>query len=331
LAAHVANTVAEEFTRYFAEQRIEETGEKEASLIRSLQQAEADIEKSRQSLSQEKEKKKMASVALQIEEKTSAREHFLKEMKLREMETAGLLEGKRTLEAQLTREEPHLLDEVKKVVNENYMDLRKKRSSLKTELAVLKTKYSDTNARVLALHEEIKSIEALMAEEEPEIVGMISRRTNPNFTLLRDRLLVVESTIQDNRERIEMLKKDIAEYDEEIAALGREEKEINDLNYQVTISENFYQLVSRDYGALRLNKLINPQETFVVDPAAPPTHPYYPNKIMFVGIAAVVSLIIGVGIAFFLDFIDTTVRSVEQAEKIVNAPVLATISDLTPA
>lgn len=69
-----------------------------------------------------------------------------------------------------------------------------------------------------------------------------------------------------------------------------------------------------------------PDESIVVhdDPVISP-NPVSPNVTLNLVLGAVVGLIFGVGIAFFLEYLDTSVKSLEDVERYLQVPVLAVI------
>lgn len=69
-----------------------------------------------------------------------------------------------------------------------------------------------------------------------------------------------------------------------------------------------------------------PNETIVVhDEPAISDSPVSPNVTLNLVLGAVVGLIFGVGIAFFLEYLDTSVKSLEDVERYLQVPVLAVI------
>lgn len=59
--------------------------------------------------------------------------------------------------------------------------------------------------------------------------------------------------------------------------------------------------------------------------------PVSPNLTMNIAIALVLGLMVGVGISFLLEFLDTTVKSEEDIETILGIPVIGTISHISEA
>ncbi|MEK5206083.1 YveK family protein [Psychrobacillus sp. FSL H8-0510] len=57
--------------------------------------------------------------------------------------------------------------------------------------------------------------------------------------------------------------------------------------------------------------------------------PVKPDPILNMAIAAVIGLMLGVGIAFLLDYLDTTVKSEQDIEELLNLPILGLISSIS--
>ncbi|PIC77134.1 capsular biosynthesis protein [Sporosarcina sp. P19] len=77
--------------------------------------------------------------------------------------------------------------------------------------------------------------------------------------------------------------------------------------------------------------LMNVDNVDILSPAAYaeiPT-PVKPNKELNVAIAAVIGLMIGVGIAFLLEYLDTTVKTEQDIEELLGLPVLGLVSPIS--
>ena len=54
--------------------------------------------------------------------------------------------------------------------------------------------------------------------------------------------------------------------------------------------------------------------------------PVNPNPVLNMAIAFVVGLMVGVGLAFLLEYLDNTIKTEEDIEKVLGVPVLGTIA-----
>ncbi|MEK6646631.1 MAG: hypothetical protein AABY84_08155, partial [Candidatus Firestonebacteria bacterium] len=66
-------------------------------------------------------------------------------------------------------------------------------------------------------------------------------------------------------------------------------------------------------------------EIRVIDKAKPPLYPKWPMKILCPLLGCVIGLTVSISLAFFIDYMDNTIKSIESAEKILGYSVLATI------
>lgn len=70
-----------------------------------------------------------------------------------------------------------------------------------------------------------------------------------------------------------------------------------------------------------------PMESVVTvhDKAFPDLKPVRPNIYLNLGLGVVVGLVLGVGLAFFIEYLDTSVKTIDDVERALQAPVLAVI------
>ncbi|HOY56830.1 MAG TPA: polysaccharide biosynthesis tyrosine autokinase [Verrucomicrobiota bacterium] len=70
-----------------------------------------------------------------------------------------------------------------------------------------------------------------------------------------------------------------------------------------------------------------PKESMVriVDPAEPALRPVRPNIPLNIALGIVVGLVMGVGLAFFIEYLDTSVKTIDDVERSLGAPVLGVI------
>lgn len=82
--------------------------------------------------------------------------------------------------------------------------------------------------------------------------------------------------------------------------------------------------VAKDFirQVVQIMKVENVQ---VVDPAIEPTAPIKPRPKLNMAVAGVLGLMVGVGLAFVLEYLDNTVKSPEDVRRYLDLPVLGTI------
>ncbi len=63
----------------------------------------------------------------------------------------------------------------------------------------------------------------------------------------------------------------------------------------------------------------------VTDPAEPGKEPVRPKKALNIGLGLVFGLLMGLGLAFFIEYLDTSVKTIDDVERAFQAPVLGVI------
>ncbi len=70
-----------------------------------------------------------------------------------------------------------------------------------------------------------------------------------------------------------------------------------------------------------------PKSTMVeiVDKAIPGARPVRPNKPLNIALGIIIGLVVGVGLAFFIEYLDTSVKTIDDVERSLQCPVLGVI------
>ncbi len=90
-------------------------------------------------------------------------------------------------------------------------------------------------------------------------------------------------------------------------------KKFRDVLYLRTAQENVEEVM--------------PQNTMVeiIDKAQPSNHPVRPNKPLNIALGIIIGLVVGIGLAFFIEYLDTSVKTIDDVERTLQAPVLGVI------
>ncbi len=88
----------------------------------------------------------------------------------------------------------------------------------------------------------------------------------------------------------------------------------------------FHKLLAARIEATKLDLRI-PTSSFVeiTGPAEPGDSPVKPNKTLNIILGVIIGLIMGVGLAFFIEYLDTSVKTIDEVERAFQAPVLGVI------
>lgn len=165
---------------------------------------------------------------------------------------------------------------------------------------------------------EVKEVDQQIAELERQVKEVRSHKSNTMLTNL-------ETNYRQTLAREQALRKAFESQRGE--TLQQNEASINyriiqqEIDTNKTLLDSLLQR-SKENDVLMTNK---PNNVSVVDYAIPPGGPIGPNRTQTVMMALFLSLGLGVGCALFLEYLDDSVRSSEEVERLLHLPALAVI------
>ena len=103
--------------------------------------------------------------------------------------------------------------------------------------------------------------------------------------------------------------------------------------YQSTLAlyQQIYANLLQDYEATRLSRLENTTTVVSVEPAVPNYNPIQPQPISSSLLGIVVGIIFAAGIVFFVEYLDDTVKSPEEINRVANIPTIGLIPNINTA
>lgn len=131
--------------------------------------------------------------------------------------------------------------------------------------------------------------------------------------------------------QMQALEQQIGEVQSQIASLstsGSAEDQAERLRLQLWLSqlENSYSSLQRSYEDIRLAEANSLDTLTIVEPAEVPTVPVRPKTPQNVLLAAAVGLVLGAGVAFFIEYLDDTIKTPADVEKDLGLTTLGTIA-----
>ena len=177
-------------------------------------------------------------------------------------------------------------------------NLRAKEADIKIQAADLSTQFGPAYPKLTQLNSEIKEIDAQIQEEMTKIVSKV--RGQYMTALQRENIL--RDALDKQKQEANKLNESAIEY-----TLLKRDVETNRQLYEGLLEKLKEAGVS---AGLKSNNFR------IVDSARPPTAPIEPNVPRNLMFAVVLGLASGIGLAFLLEGLDSTVRTTEQAQLI---------------
>jgi succinoglycan biosynthesis transport protein ExoP len=187
--------------------------------------------------------------------------------------------------------------------------LKQKSTDQQARVATLRERYRDDSPEVVNALETLESLQALLRKEVDQRMALSASRIAP----LQARLAVYAHDLEELRARL--------------AAMPRNEKTLDGLDAEIKTlrARNEEYTKARDQARITAN--VSQGVTIVLLNGAGPASPKNTRDIVRLLLAPGFSLVVGIGLAFFIDGLDLTVRTAGQAEAYLDLPVLATLPE----
>ena len=193
------------------------------------------------------------------------------------------------------------------VQNDVLQHLEEKYNDLKAAYADALGQYGPNFPKVVRLRDQLTQLQSLMENARKQALEKVHN----------DYLAAL------NREKL--LGDALAKEKGNVSALNQRMIEYNILKREFEINQQLYESLLQRLKDATLSATLQATNVHVIDPATPPIHPISPNRQRNLSAGLLVGIILGVTLAFVQEALDSSVRTTEEAERLVNAPALAVI------
>ncbi|HOG07334.1 MAG TPA: polysaccharide biosynthesis tyrosine autokinase [Syntrophales bacterium] len=314
MSAKIANTLAKSYIDNNLETKLRATQDAVAWLEGQIVTERKKVEEAEQALLRYKEQKgivtdfstdvetitaqKLAEINKQVVEATSRRV---------EAET-------RYRQAADIRHSPEKLDSVPDVIRDELIrDIKKQEVEIQKRMSELSKKYGARHPQILALQEELNSLQSRKANEIGRIVDSLYNEYKV--------ALAKEHSLKNalNQQKGESLAMNVKAID------------YNVLKRQAESSREMYDILVKRFKETSITEDIKTGNIRIVDLAEIPKSPVKPKKAQNLLLGLIVGLALGVGLAFFLEYLDNTIKVPDDIKNILKLPYLGPVPAIAAA
>jgi capsular exopolysaccharide synthesis family protein len=184
---------------------------------------------------------------------------------------------------------------------------RSKIRDLEQARSAMLVQYTPEWPEVKKIDEQIKHVEREMKKSPVEII-----------TAMKARLDAAEK-------KVGKLRQDYDHEREDANKQGLSEIQMSNLNQELETNKQFYNTLYQRQKELELTSNDKFNNISIAAPARQPRAPIGPKRVRNIVIALLLSLGAGIGLAFLLDYLDDTLKSIEDVDRHVHLPTLALI------
>lgn len=232
--------------------------------------------------------------------------------------------------------------------NDKLADLENSLTEIQQEKLAYKVKYDKIKAgkgRLLpeiVNNELINNLQPDLVQQRAEYAKMEGRfkPDYPEMVTLRNRIENLEGQIEEEKENIresivdryeslvdqeQAIKDALQEHESTLLGLNQSSVEYNILKREVESNKELYDGLLQRMKEIGVASGVRENNVAVIDTAEPALMPFKPNMGFNAMMALVLGSVGGTGLAFFLNFLDNTVRRPEDVESLVYLPSLGVI------
>ncbi len=310
-AARIANEIAETYKEYRLAQRRELT----MGGIRILEDRFQDQEKKVQAAQREVDELR---AKLEISDADAAgtspttllEAEVLRRLKAQQIEGEAAYVREATLLQELKTTAPEDLKSVlpTAVADPQLAELLQQLNLVEQERIRLARDLTDDHPAVVTVTRQIKDIETKIAQRADGIIRGLEKRVASMKAYLDSLTRNVEEAMRVDIEKAEK-------------------------------SRPYFEAKQRLEEVMRFRSILNlklaqeridvdlPRTAMVeiVDTAKPGLRPVRPNKPLNIALGVIIGLVVGVGLAFFIEYLDTSVKTIDDVERALQSPVLGVI------
>ncbi len=301
LAASAANEVAKQYVRLKDERRFSSTSGAKAFLKSEIEQVQARLETSEKELTDYAR----ANRIVDVEDRSNIMTARLEELSqsLTEVQTRRML-AQATVD-QVSASGPESTD--KGLQEPLVRELKQRKAELEAEYGELSAIYKDDYPAIKQIREKIAKVDQSIAKELSKLSGSLTG----NLEELKQSEQLISEALEDQRQALLDLQDRSIQYN-----ILKREWETNKELYSGLLERMKQVGVA---AGMELN------DVAVVDVARVTTSPHKPKLGLNLGLAGAIGLLLGIGLALLLGYLDNTISSPEELERIGDVTSLGII------
>jgi len=207
--------------------------------------------------------------------------------------------------------------------------LRKSLLDLQIEATQLSIKgYHPEHPQIYKLNRQIEATKNKLVEELANISRGGQAKPMPEMSDLLAQIPPLQIELISLEARELAIRDFNTGYESDLSKLPYKELELTRLLRAKDVNENIYKMLLEKYEEAKITEAGKIGNVRVIDPAKEPLSPIKPRKALNLLIGLVVGLVLGVGLSFFLDSMDNSVKTAEEIETNFGIPVLGLIPSI---
>ena len=323
----VANTVTSVLTRRSVETRREEVRSVRNFVEDQLEIFSDQLQEAEEDLKRFKEENRLTS----LDEESRAIVRRITEAEIlhnKALTDRGATEQQLVhIQKKLEEQRGEVISSVVKTTSPWIRKLKETLIELEVQYTVLQVQdYPEDHPKMVRLKEEIDQTrgkltrQALKLADGESMLDPLSQI--PNFL---QQIVSLQTQLEAHRSKEHVLEEVIDSYGRQLRTLPEKELTLAQLTRAKEVNDRIYMMLLEKREETRITEAGKISNLRVIDPAVKPSQPIKPQKGLNLILGAISGLILGMALAFFIESLDTSLKTIEDVERSTGISVLGSI------
>ncbi|MCU0594045.1 MAG: polysaccharide biosynthesis tyrosine autokinase [Desulfobacterota bacterium] len=308
LAAKIANSLAAAFIDQNLDTKLRAVQDAVKWLHSRIEEERKKVEKAEQALLKYKEKHDIITDFSSDVEKVTAQKLAQLNTQVVEAESKRVEAETRYQQAAALSGAPDMLDSIPEVLNNDLIrQIKAMEVDLYKRMSELSKKYGEQHPQMQAIESELKTLQKRKGQEITRVINS-----------LRSEYKVAEA-------REKSLKASLEKQKRESLDLNQKAIEYTVLQREAESAKQMYELLIKRFKETSLTEDMRTGNIRIIDRAQVPKTPVRPKKALNILLAVLLGMISGVGLSFFFEYLDNTIKLPEDIQRYLHVPYLGPV------
>ncbi|MCX5838621.1 MAG: polysaccharide biosynthesis tyrosine autokinase [Deltaproteobacteria bacterium] len=314
LSSKIANTLARSYIDLNLETKLKATQDAMAWLNSRIQDERKKVDQAEQALLRYKERHNIITDFSKDVETVTAQKLAALNSQVIEAEVKRVEAETRYRQAIELERTPEMLDSIPEVLNNELVrQIKTMEVELQKKQSELSKKYGANHPQIVAIRNEQETLKTRKAEEVNRVINSLYN----GFKVAQAREQSLKASL--NRQKGESF------------TLNEKAIDYSVLKREAESTKEMYDLVIKRFKETSMTENIRTGNIRVVDAAEIPKFPVSPKKTQNMLLGLIVGLALGIGLAFFLEYLDNTIKTPDDIKERLKIPYLGPVPVLAMA
>ncbi len=206
--------------------------------------------------------------------------------------------------------------------------LNQRLAELQVQLGSAQKNYTDSHPKVIELKQQIADVKRQIGNTPATIRQSSNTIANPVYQQTQQALSANRAASMSAASQLAKLEQQRAAINPKLAALPGQAQTLAELRRTLTIAESTYNALQAKYNDAMVSSTTGISDVTITQPALAALATKAPHVGLNMLIAAIVGVLLALGIVFLVDFFDGRIRDERDVENDLQLPVLASIPQL---